>query len=139
ASARKTGSAATWQQPDWSRLVEALDIQGAVRLLASNCALVERSGNELRLLLDRSAESYLTRTREQTLADALSKHFGESLNVRIEIGEAPAETPMQAQSRRETETLEAARQSLESDPNVKTIIDVFGATLNSDSVRVVDK
>ena len=128
-----------WEQPDWSRLVERLHLQGAVRLLASNCALLDRRDDEVYLKLDSSAESYLTRAREQALAEALSAHFGETLKVSIDVGEAPRETPMQARSRRESESLAAARESLESDPNVKTIIDVFGATLNSDSVRVVDK
>ena len=39
----------------------------------------------------------------------------------------------------EDEALRAARQALEADPNVKAMKDMFGATLNGDSVQIVDK
>ena len=114
-------------------------IAAACLLLASNCSLIGRDGDTVRLGLDSSAESYLTKTRQLALQKALSAYFGEELSLDIVTGDAGGETPMQRKTRRETEELKAARESLESDPNVKTLIDVFGATLNSDSVRIVDK
>ena len=59
--------------------------------------------------------------------------------MQITIGNAEAETPMQQKARHEDEALQAARQSLEADPNVKAMKDMFGATLNGDSVQIVDK
>lgn len=130
---------ATWSNPDWTALVPALDLKGACLLLASNCSLLGRDGDTVRLGLDPSAESYLTKTRQQALQKALSTYFGEALGLEIVSGGAAGETPMQQQSRLEDEDLRAARESLEADPTVKTLMDVFGATLNSDSVRIVDK
>lgn len=139
ASQRPTGSAVEWNDPDWTTVVAGLEVRGAVKLLAGNCALSGRNGREVHLALDKAAESYLTRAREQALAEAISRYFGESLTVRVSIGQAAAETPLAAAARAEGEGLEAARRTLESDPNVKSLIDVFDATLNSDTVRVVDK
>jgi hypothetical protein len=45
---------------------------------------------------------------------------------------------MQAQARRSDEKLEAARESLEADPNVKALRDLFGAELNPDSIELID-
>lgn len=137
AAGKKAG--ATWSNPDWTALVPELDLKGACLLLASNCSLIGRDGDTVRLGLDPSAESYLTKTRQQTLQKALSAYFGEELSLDIVNGDAGGETPMQQKARLEDEDLEAARKSLESDPTVKSLVDVFGATLNSDSVRIVDK
>ncbi|MDZ7643820.1 MAG: DNA polymerase III subunit gamma/tau C-terminal domain-containing protein [Woeseiaceae bacterium] len=109
-----------------------------MRLLASNCAYVRRDGNVVRLSLDQRSESLLTRRRQDALAEALSGHFGETLRVDIEVGEQTEETPLQAEARAADEKLAAARESLEADPNVQALQDMFGATLNADSIEIVN-
>jgi len=126
-----------WNDPDWNSLVSELNLKGAVRLLASNCALLRRGGDTLFFSLDAKSESMLTRQRTDELASALSAHFGESLRVAIEIGELAPETPVQEESRMQGERYEAARQSLESDPNVKTMQTMFGAELKTDSIEPI--
>jgi DNA polymerase-3 subunit gamma/tau len=132
-------AAAAWSEPDWPELVVRLELNGANKLLAANCAYLGRSGNLVRLGLDKRSESLLTKRRQDALAEVLSTHFGEALRVEIEVGVAEGETPMQAEARRGDEALQAARESLESDPNVKALQDMFGATLKADSVRTIDK
>jgi len=55
------------------------------------------------------------------------------------LGNAKKETPVQEEVRRGDEALQAARLSLESDPNVQTLKDMFGATLNTDSVQILNE
>jgi DNA polymerase III subunit gamma/tau len=126
-----------WQAPDWSRLIPELELNGASKLLASNCAYVRRKGDVIHLALDGRSESLLTRGRQNELAAALSRRFGETLTVDVEVGRAERETPMQEKARLDHETLEAARESLEADPNVKALRDMFGAELNPDSIELV--
>lgn len=128
-----------WQDPDWTNLVPELELKGACLLLASNCSLIGRDGATVKLGLDANAESYLTRSRQEVLQASLSSYFGEDLKLDVVIGESGGETLMQRKAREEDDDLRAARESLESDPNVKSLMDVFGAKLNSDSVRIVDK
>jgi DNA polymerase III subunit gamma/tau len=130
-------SAAAWNDPDWNTLVEQLDLKGAVRLLAINCALLRRDGNTVLFSLDGKSESMLTLPRKNELAKALSKYFGESLKIDIEIGETAPETPVQEETRVEGERYDAARASLESDPNVKTLQTMFGAELKTDSIEPI--
>ncbi len=126
-----------WQEPDWQSLLPQLGLNGALRLLAGNCAYLRREADTLFFSLDARCESMLTRQREAGLSEALSTHFGEPLKVDISVlGEGP-ETPHQAESRLKDETLEAARQSLENDPNVKTLKSLFGAELKPDSVEIL--
>lgn len=129
-----------WRDPEWGTLIADLGLSGADRLLAANCAFLRREQDVVYLALDSRSESLLTRPRQNVLAAALSAHFGEALQVEIAVTEnAPAETPMQEKARLEGQQLEAARESLESDPNVRALKDMFGAQLNPDSIELVDK
>jgi DNA polymerase III subunit gamma/tau len=128
-----------WKDPDWSALIASLGLSGATRLLASNCGYLRRDGDVLHLSLDKRSESVLTPQRKDMLAKALSKEFAEPLRVEIEIGNDEVETPVQAEAREADEQLAAARQSLEEDPNVRTLQDMFGATLNPETIEVVNR
>ncbi len=139
AAAEPPASSTRWDNPDWAALVAELNLQSANRLLASNCALLRRDGMDVHLQLDPSAEAYLTRTRQEALQSALGDYFNEPLKLTISVGETAAETPVQQKVREDDEELQAARDTLRADPNVQNLIDTFGAEMNSDSVRIVDK
>ena len=127
-----------WQEPDWGPLVAEMSLPGAVRLLAGNCAYLRRDDNTVFLSIDPRSESLLTRPRKEALANALSERFGEALVVDIAIGVAADETPMQEETRCADEKIEEAIATLESDPNVKSLKDMFGAELNTDSIELID-
>jgi DNA polymerase-3 subunit gamma/tau len=137
AGAKKTAAAARkWRdEPDWSALIVEMNLKGAERLLAINCAFLKREANTLCFSLDQKSESMLTRARRDALATSLSEYFGEALTIDIEIGEAAPETPVQEESRMEGERYAAARVALESDPNVQTLQNMFGAELKTDSIE----
>ncbi len=121
---------------EWSVLVSKLAISGAAKLLASNCACEKFAEDRVDLHLDSRSESLLTRSRQDAIAKALTQHFGRSIDVSIRIGEALAETPVQAEARLSAERLDAARRSLEADPTVQALKDMFGAELKPDSIEV---
>jgi len=127
----------SWSNPDWSQLVTDLGLSGALRLLASNCALLRREGSTVFLGLDPRSESMLTKQRKDAIAVSLSEHFGEKLAVDISVGATQEETPVQQDSRMADERLEAARLSLEADPNVQTLKNMFGAELKTESIELI--
>lgn len=132
-----------WQDPDWRVLIAKLDISGAIRLLATNCAYSHRQGNVLFLTLDARSESLLTRSRQASLAEALTNYFGEPLTLSISLQESATETeiatPHQADIRDQDARLDAARESLERDPGVHALKSMFGAEMKNDTVRVVEQ
>ncbi|MDH5622386.1 MAG: DNA polymerase III subunit gamma/tau, partial [Gammaproteobacteria bacterium] len=74
---------------------------------------------------------------KDAIAASLSKYFGEKLVVDITVGAAQEETPVQQESRMADERLEAARLSLEADPNVQTLKTMFGAELKTESIELI--
>jgi DNA polymerase-3 subunit gamma/tau len=130
--------ASKWQDPNWGILVAEIALPGAVRLLAGNCAFLRRDGSTIFLSIDPRSESLLTRQRKDALASALSTHFSEKLSIDIAIGESAKETPMQEDNRLANEKLEAARLTLEADPNVMALKDMFGAELKADSIELIN-
>ncbi len=139
AAAEPVGDKPTWRDPEWNVLINELDLSGADKLLASNCAYLRRENATLYFNLDSRSQSLLTRSRQKALAAAVSDRFGEALRVEIGIAESAPETPIQEQARRVDEKLEAARLSLESDPNVKAMQDMFGAQLNPESIELLHR
>lgn len=128
-----------WQDPDWASLLPTLSLGGAARLLAGNCAYRRREGDTLLFSLDSRFEGMLTPPRQAALAEALSKHYGEILKVHIEPDPGGAETPYQAESRFADKNLEAARRTLEDDPNVQMLKSLFGAEFMPESIEVISR
>jgi DNA polymerase-3 subunit gamma/tau len=138
-----TGSGSWHGDPEWIDLISDLGLTGAIRMLASNCAFLKRDGNTLFFGLDPRSASLLTKQRKDALASMVSKHLGEQLSIDISIVKVPvadsAETPVQEESRLADEKVAAARASLESDPNVQALKDMFGAELKADSIELINK
>jgi DNA polymerase-3 subunit gamma/tau len=122
----------------WARVIGDLDLSGAARQLASNCALLEHRGNTLRLAIDPKVAR--TPAQVDRLVQALAKYLALPL-VKLEFsdGASPVETPAQHGERRTAEALDAARRSLEEDPTVREMKSRFGATLHPESVRSTEQ
>jgi DNA polymerase-3 subunit gamma/tau len=119
----------------WARVVGDLDVSGASRQLAANCALIEHKGGSLSLGLDARSAALNTAPNRERLIQALAKYLGAPVKLEFVEGAPAIETPTQNVERRSAETLEAARRSLAEDPAVREMQSRFGATLHPESVR----
>src|SRR5204862_162700 len=77
----------------WAAIVNALELSGAARQLASHCVLVGRQGPVVRLALDARNQPVRTPAQEEKLAQALSRYFGEPVRLEFQVLSAGAETP----------------------------------------------
>jgi DNA polymerase III subunit gamma/tau len=119
----------------WGAILAQLELTGAARQLASHCTLLGREGVVVRLALDPRNQFVRTRAQEEKLAQALSRHYGESVRLEFVVAEPPTDTPAQAEQRASLAELETARQALGADPTVRALQERFGATLLPESVR----
>lgn len=119
----------------WDGILAQLDLQGAARQLASHCALVGREGALVKLSIDPRSRSLRTPSLEEKLAQALSRHYGQTVRLEFITAGEPAETPAQARQRASREEVEAARRTFEADPGVQGFRERFGATAVPETIR----
>jgi DNA polymerase III subunit gamma/tau len=131
------GGAADSADGSWVAILNQLDLQGAARQLASHCVLVGRQPGLVRLALDPRVKFVRTSSQEEKLAQALSRHYGETVRLEFTTASGEAETPAQAEQRASQQELDVARQAFETDPGVKSLRERFGATLLPDTIRPI--
>ena len=122
---------------EWTQIVAELNLQGPARQLAAHCMLVEKLPGRVHLRLDVQGEHFRRPALEEKLLQALSTYFGETLKLEIQVGAALTDTPARQHQAAAEDRLQAARTAIETDPNVRALRDVFGATVQTDSIRPV--
>ena len=131
------GSGGDSADSSWASIMNQLDLQGAARQLASHCVLAGRQPGIVRLAIDPRVKFVRTTAQEEKLAQALSRHYGETVRLEFTTATGEAETPAQAEQRASQQELEVARQAFETDPGVKGLRERFGATLLPDTIRPI--
>jgi len=123
---------------EWSEVVAALNLRGAVRSLAVNSSLVGRSDTTITLLLD-SGHAHLRNDKfELRFEEALQQYFGQQLKLVMTVGAPQIETPASQQVRVVGERKQAALEAIEADPNVQLLQETFGAKVIPESVNPVE-
>ncbi|HEU4485065.1 MAG TPA: DNA polymerase III subunit gamma/tau [Povalibacter sp.] len=120
---------------DWMRIVASLNLQGPVSQLAAHSALVAKEGSRIRLTLDPDGEMFHRPALEEKLTQALSGHFGEPIRLEISTVAEAIDSPARQQRAAAEERVQNARRSIENDPNIRAMKDIFGATVQPDSIR----
>jgi DNA polymerase-3 subunit gamma/tau len=119
----------------WNQIVAQLGLQGPVTQLAAHCVLVAKEPGRVRLALDEDGEPFRRPALEEKLAQALSNFYGEPVKVEIAAAPKGIHTPAREQRAQADDRQRAAQASIESDPNVRAMRELFGATVQPDSVR----
>ncbi|HWJ07151.1 MAG TPA: DNA polymerase III subunit gamma/tau [Steroidobacteraceae bacterium] len=131
-------SAATEAPVDgWSALVTQLGLQGPTRQFAAHCVLLERKPGLVRLQLDSAGEAFRRPQIEQRIAQLLGEHFGEPTRLEIVLAERDdgLMTPAKREAMASEDRQRAAELSIDSDPAVRAMREVFGATIRPGSVK----
>jgi DNA polymerase-3 subunit gamma/tau len=120
---------------DWPTLLQRLDLRGPARQLADHCDLKTQSGSAWQLVLPADKEHLNTPQLRARVEAALKEHFGRELKVTIASGTPQRATPAELRKANENERMRAAREAIETDPNVRALQTAFDATLEADSIR----
>ena len=117
---------------DWPALARRLAATGLLGqfLQQSELLSVDQDGFRVRVPIRPLAEAAtVTRVRE-----LLSKHFGQPVRLQVEVGAVAGVTAARVVEQERGERLEAARESLESDPFVRSLLSDLGGRILPDSV-----
>jgi DNA polymerase III subunit gamma/tau len=120
----------------WVSLLPDLGLGGAARQLAANCLPCRSEGDLLHLLLPPASRHLKTRQQEEKIAQALSRLCGRVVRIEIEIGDTPEPTAAQRAEQQAAAQLASAEQALHQDPNVQNLQKMFGAVVQSGSIRI---
>ena len=106
-----------------------------VRQLAQHCELVERTQGLVRLRLA-PAHKYL-QVHQEKLQAALGEIWGTPLRLELSVGEPASETPAARRQNSERERQERAIASIEQDPTVRELVDLFDASIDESTIKPV--
>jgi DNA polymerase-3 subunit gamma/tau len=123
---------------DWPRIIQALNLSGAVRQLAESCSLASRDGDSFRLNVPRTSEYLLTEQQQKVLIDSLQVALGSSANAQFTVVDDAVETIATRTADESAKKMQAAHDSIEQDPNVQQLVDMFGATVEKESIKPVN-
>ncbi|MFQ5636112.1 MAG: DNA polymerase III subunit gamma/tau C-terminal domain-containing protein, partial [Gammaproteobacteria bacterium] len=120
---------------NWPAVVPGLELDGAARQLAENCALESCSPFELRLRIERCNEHLLTDNLKGRLVAAVRGRIGGGINVHFSVTDETLDTAAAKVARIAEDGLHRARETIENDPGVREIVDTFGGEIVQESVR----
>jgi DNA polymerase-3 subunit gamma/tau len=138
ARAETAASAPAPTDSSWPAMMARMNLQGMVKQLAAHCAFLGKEGNKVRLALDAEGEHFRTAAQEEKLTQALSAYYGEPVRLEITISQAVPDTPARQQKAAADDRMQSARAAIENDPNVQAMRDMFGASVQPDSIRPAD-
>jgi len=122
---------------NWSDIVSALKITGLARELAHNCALDGIENNVCRLLIDPGFQR-VSALAEEKLRSALQNYYGKPIKLQIIPQNGPQQTPALEMQKAREDRQQAAVETINNDPNIRTLSDQFGARVISGSIEPLD-
>ena len=122
---------------DWIALFGQLSIRGVAANIAANCVLESVTGDCFCFLLDERRSSLYNPECDGRLATALSSHFDRPVTVEIRQGRLTAESPAARLAQSKDDAQRLAEQAIDSDPQVRLLLERFSGTLHRDSITPI--
>ena len=123
---------------DWQDLIDRADLGGPAKQIALHSVLLGVDGSLLRLGVKSAQEHLIAPPMVELLAKRLSDVLRRPVKIKIENVADGAESPADVHARANASRHKEAREGLQSDPIVQSLIETFGARLISDSVRPLE-
>lgn len=117
----------------WSALIEAMPIAGLLKQVALH-SLFERTEDKVLLRLDPAQQHLVNETTASQLSTAMSEVLQSSVTVRLEFAEV-TDTPFQIQQQINTMRQRHARQVIQSDDVICSVVGAFNAEVLEDSIQ----
>ena len=118
----------------WIPLYRELPLDGVVKSVVGHMVFDHQQSGSVTFRLADSGQPLFNQNHKQRLADCLSLHFGQPLEVSVELGGVDRETPAENARRLHREALAAAEKDMLGNPLVGELMREFQAELVPDSV-----
>ena len=121
----------------WPHILPLLKLTGMTQNLAANTSL-KLEQNRAELCAAEGNLRLLTDTHKSRIVAAFKQLFGDNFGVDFSLGRTEIETPAEWKERKKEERLALAISSIETDPNVVTLVNRFDATILKETVEPLD-
>jgi len=130
-------AAAAADPEDWPAYVAGLAISGAARQLAEHTELIAFTPVEIRLRVAADNQHLLTDKLVDRLKAAVRERQGSPIKVRIALADEPARgvTVAALEADAQAQAEQRRRESIEKDPKVREIVDMFQGEVVADSIK----
>lgn len=108
-----------------------------VKQLAQHCELSERTESSIRLRLSPVHKHLLGKPQQDKLQAELQTWHGGPLRLVIDIAELESESPAARSRNAQRERQERAIASIERDPFVREVVDLFDASIDESTIKPV--
>ena len=122
---------------DWHALVARLPLTGMARQLAQHCELSALTESAIRLRLAPVHKHLLGKPQQDKLQAELQVCYGRPLRLEIDIAEPATETPAERTRNAQRERQDRAIASIEQDPFVRDVVDLFDASIDESTIKPV--
>jgi len=122
---------------DWHALVARLPLTGMAKQLAQHCELSELTESVIRLRLAPVHKHLLGKPQQDKLQTELQAWYGRPLRLEIDVAEPATETPAERSRNQQRERQERAIASIEQDPFVRDVVDLFDASIDESTIKPV--
>ncbi|KAF0163665.1 MAG: DNA polymerase III subunit gamma/tau [Rhodocyclaceae bacterium] len=122
---------------DWHALVARLPLTGMAKQLAQHCELSERTESAINLRLSPVHKHLLGKPQQDKLQSELQVFYGRPLRLEIDVAEVASETPAERSRNQQRERQERAIASIEQDPFVRDVVDLFDASIDESTIKPV--
>ena len=122
---------------DWHVLVARLPLTGMAKQLAQHCELSELTESVIRLRLAPVHKHLLGKPQQDKLQTELQTWYQRPLRLEIDVAEPASETPAERSRNQQRDRQERAIASIEQDPFVRDVVDLFDASIDESTIKPV--
>ena len=120
---------------NWKNIFDQLELEPATKQLASHCYFVDVDETIIYLSMPEEKLNLFSGKHRKQLQDALTNFFGVKCNLFLQEGEFSKDSPNEIREDEKRKDLKLAKKNIESDPNVQTLVEAFGAKVIESSIE----
>ena len=120
---------------NWKDIFDALSLDPGTKQLASHCYFVKVDETVIYLSMPEEKLNIFSGKHRKQFQDSVSKYFGTPCNLFFESGEGSENSPNKIKEQEKRKELEDAQKAIEDDPNVRSLVEAFGAEVIESSIE----
>lgn len=124
---------------DWLAVVGRLKAGGMARMLAEQCELKSFRENYIELCVPQEQKHLIERVYQDKLKAELKQQFGAKLQLDLALGSVNGLTPAKVAENDRQARLARARNAIDDDPFVQSLVSGLGAQVIESSIKPIDQ